>query len=230
MASKPAPQETVYVYEAPVRLWHWINAFAILALCVTGYLIGKPLPAIGGEPYDHFLFGKIRFIHFASGQILVVSFALRVYWAFVGNIHARELFHVPVTRAPFWKEVFYELKCYMLMKKSTRTYAGHNPLAQVSIHLLFVWTIVFMMVTGLALYGEGEGPGLIHRLFTSWVIPLFGASQNVHTWHHLGMWVMISFIIVHIYAAVRDDILSRHSSISSMISGWKTFKGDDRPR
>ena len=32
-----------YVYEAPVRLWHWINAACILVLAVTGYLIGSPL-------------------------------------------------------------------------------------------------------------------------------------------------------------------------------------------
>ena len=31
---------SVYVYEAPVRLWHWVNAAAIMTLCVTGYLIG----------------------------------------------------------------------------------------------------------------------------------------------------------------------------------------------
>ena len=29
-------QTSVYVYEVPVRLWHWINAAAILILCVTG--------------------------------------------------------------------------------------------------------------------------------------------------------------------------------------------------
>ncbi len=36
--------EKVYVYEAPVRLWHWINMLAILVLAITGYLIGNPLP------------------------------------------------------------------------------------------------------------------------------------------------------------------------------------------
>ena len=27
---------SVYVYEAPVRLWHWVNAFAVVTLIVTG--------------------------------------------------------------------------------------------------------------------------------------------------------------------------------------------------
>jgi Ni/Fe-hydrogenase 1 B-type cytochrome subunit len=32
----------VYVYEAPVRLWHWVTVVAMIALFATGYLIGKP--------------------------------------------------------------------------------------------------------------------------------------------------------------------------------------------
>ena len=26
-----------------------------------------------------------------------------------------------------------------------------------------------------------------------WVIPLFGQSQDVHTWHHFGMWMIVIF-------------------------------------
>lgn len=217
-------EEAVYVYEAPVRLWHWINALAILVLAVSGFLIGSPPPALGGEASDHFLFGTIRFAHFAAGQVLVVGFLFRLYWSFVGNAHAREIFRVPVTRLAYWREVLHEIRWYAMMEARPKRYVGHNPLAQISMHLLFVWGIAFMMVTGLALYGEGEGPGLIHSLFTSWVIPLFGSSQDVHTWHHLGMWVIVVFVIIHIYAAIREDIMSRQSIVSSMISGWRTFK------
>ena len=27
----------------PVRAYHWINAIALVALCITGYLIGSPV-------------------------------------------------------------------------------------------------------------------------------------------------------------------------------------------
>ena len=37
---------SVYVYEAPVRLWHWVNATAILILCLTGWFIGSPPPSM----------------------------------------------------------------------------------------------------------------------------------------------------------------------------------------
>ena len=42
------PLTDVYVYEAPVRLWHWVTVLCITVLGVTGYFISAPLPAIGG--------------------------------------------------------------------------------------------------------------------------------------------------------------------------------------
>ena len=39
-------QTAVYVYEAPLRLWHWITVACITVLCITGYFIGSPLPTM----------------------------------------------------------------------------------------------------------------------------------------------------------------------------------------
>ena len=36
------PIEPVYVYEAPVRFWHWAQAVVFFLLCITGFLIGWP--------------------------------------------------------------------------------------------------------------------------------------------------------------------------------------------
>ena len=224
-------EEAVYVYQAPVRLWHWVNAIAIVALCVTGYFIGSPLPSVHGEASDSFLFGWIRYIHFSAAYILIVGFLLRVYWAFVGNHHARQIFIPRVWTAAFWKELGHEIMWYAMIAKQPMKYVGHNPLATLVMHIMFVWGIVFMIFTAimtfLILWLAGMGSWQ-YNLFSSWLIPLFGQSQDVHSWHHLGMWVIICFAIIHIYAAVREDIMSRQSIISSMFSGWRTFR-DDKP-
>ncbi|NBC35226.1 Ni/Fe-hydrogenase, b-type cytochrome subunit [Novosphingobium sp. FSY-8] len=222
-------EQAVYVYEAPIRIWHWINAAAIIVLCISGYLIGSPPTSIGGEPSLHYQFGWIRFFHFAAGQLLAVGMVMRFWWSFVGNAHAREIFRPPLTSKAFWLGVLHEMRWYAMMESAPRKYVGHNPLAVISMHLLFVWGGLFMIITGFALYGEGQGPGWIHSLFTGPVLWLFGNnSQTIHTWHHLGMWVIVCFVIVHIYAAVREDIMSRQSIISSMISGWRSFR-DTKP-
>jgi Ni/Fe-hydrogenase 1 B-type cytochrome subunit len=221
-------QAAVYVYEAPVRLWHWVNALAIVILAISGYLIGSPLPTLSGEASAHYQMGYLRFAHFASGEVLAVGLLGRLYWATVGNHHSRQMFLPSISSRRWWAEVFHEAKWYAFIAKSPKKYIGHNPLATLAMHT-FLWSLVFMIFTGFALYGEGEGIGSWQfKLFSSWIIPLFGNSQWLHTYHHLVMWAIVVFVIVHVYAAVREDIMSRQSIVSTMISGWRTFK-DNTP-
>ncbi len=228
MRFSPQAQEAIYVYEMPVRIWHWVNATAIIVLMVTGYLIAKPLPTMPGEASDHFLMGYIRFTHFAAAYIFAIGFLARLYWAWWGNHHARQLFKLPILRKNFWSEALFELRWYLFLEPEPRKYAGHNPLAQMVMFTVLVFNTIFMIVTGFALYSEGEGKGGWADTLFGWVIPMMGQSQDVHTWHHLGMWVMVLFMMTHIYVAIREDIMSRQSLISTMISGWRMFK-DNRP-
>lgn len=216
--------KSVYVYEAPVRVWHWINALAITVLGVTGYFIGSPLPTMPGEASDHFVMGYIRFAHFAAGYLLAVGLLGRIYWAIVGNHHAREMFWVPIFQRAYWIEVLGMLKWYAFLTERPGRYVGHNPLARFAMVFSFLLTAVFMVLTGFALYAEGSQAGSWQDKLFGWIIPLFGQSQDVHTLHHLGLWVLLSFVIVHVYAAIREDIMGRSSVISTMISGYRTFK------
>ena len=216
--------KSVYVYEAPVRLWHWVNALAISVLALTGYFIGSPLPTQPGEASAHFLLGYIRFAHFAAGYVLAVGLLGRIYWACVGNHHARELFWVPIFQASYWRDLGGMLKWYAFLAPRPGRFVGHNPLARFAMVFGFVLVTLFMIVTGFALYGEGAQMGSWQQRLFGWVIPLFGQSQDVHTWHHLGLWALVIFVILHVYAAIREDIMGRSSVVSTMISGHRTFK------
>ena len=216
--------KAVYVYEAPVRLWHWVNALAITVLAVTGYFIGSPLPTQPGEASANYLMGYIRFAHFASGYVLAVGLIGRIYWAFVGNHHARELFTLPILTPAYWREVIIMLKWYAFLIPQPSQYVGHNPMARLAMFCGYFLFSIFMVFTGFALYGEGAQAGSWQERLFGWVIPLFGQSQDVHTWHHLGMWGMVIFVTLHVYAAIREDIMGRQSIISTMVSGWRTFK------
>ncbi len=227
MAATTLP-DRIYVYEKPVRLWHWVNAAAILVLAVTGWFIASPPVVTSGEASDHFLMGYIRFAHFSAGYVLAVGLIGRVYWAYAGNHYARELFMPRVASKDWWEGLLHEVLWYLFLVKEPRKHAGHNPLAGLAMFLFYVLGSAFMVVTGFALYGEGLGEGSwADRLF-GWVIPLFGESQDVHTWHHLGMWYLVVFAIIHIYVAVREQIMSRQSVTSTMIDGWRVWK-DGRP-
>jgi Ni/Fe-hydrogenase 1 B-type cytochrome subunit len=221
------PLTPIYVYEAPVRLWHWVNALAIVVLAVSGYFIGRPLPTLPGEASDNFLLGYIRFAHFAAGYIFAVFFVLRVYWAIVGNKYAREIFIVPFSllTAKFWKGLINDVLFYLYIKKEPGSYEGHNPLAAVAMFFMYLLGTVWMILSGFALYGEGAGMASWQfRFFTSWLQPLVGDSQQLHTFHRLGMWYLIIFSLAHMYMVVRQDVFTKETIISTMVNGWRVQK------
>ena len=227
--SYPALTQTpVYVYEKPVRLWHWINALALVVLAVTGYLIGNPPVVTGGEASDHYLFGYIRFTHFSAGYVLAIGMAGRAYWALVGNQYAHRLFVPEVYSRTWWQGVWHEILWYLFLVPEARKHVGHNPLAGLAIFVFFVLGSLFMIVTGFALYGQGLGAGSWADRGFGWVIPLLGGSQATHSWHHLGMWYLVVFTMTHVYIVIREQYVSRQSMTGTMLDGWRVWK-DDRP-
>ena len=153
-------------------------------------------------------------------------FLLRVYWAFVGNKYSRQIFCLPVTNRTWWWGMLYEFKWYAFLVKDPKKYIGHNPLAHVAM-FSFMLFLVFMMV---------QRHGAVFRRARASTAGNTGCSascsrssrtaRTLHTLHHLGMWAIVVFVIVHIYAAVREDILSRQSMISSIVSGERLFRDD----
>lgn len=216
---------SVYVYEAPVRIWHWLNALCIAVLAITGYLIASPLTSVSGEASDNFLMGYIRFIHFAAGYVFAVAFMVRIYWALAGNPYARQIFTLPLFNAKWWGDMLHELRWFLFLAKQPRKFVGHNPVAHIIMFFGNTVSGLIMIATGFALYGEGALEGhWSHTLFTGWIVPLLGQSQDVHTWHHLVTWAILCFVILHVYAAIRENIMSRQSTLSTMISGYRTFR------
>lgn len=218
----------VYVFEAPVRIWHWLHTLSILVLAATGYLIANPLPSLSGEASDHFLMGNVRLIHFIAAYVFAIGFAVRIYWALVGNRYAREIFYLPIWRKSWWSDLWYELRSHLFLTREQRKTLGHNALARIAMFFLNTLTTLFLIVTGFALYGEGLGSGSWADRAFGWITPILGGSEATHNWHNLAMWVLLTFVVIHVYMAIRADIVGRTSSISTIVGGWRLFK-DDQP-
>jgi Ni/Fe-hydrogenase 1 B-type cytochrome subunit len=216
--------KAVYVYEAPVRLWHWVTVLAMIGLFVTGYLIGKPLPSVGGEASDHYVMGYVRMIHFICAYVFAIGFVGRIYWYFAGNRWARQLFTPALFSGRFWGGLVHQLKFYLFLTDEPRAYVAHNPLANLAMFLMFALLGLWMIVSGFALYSEGLGIDSWAGKMFGWVFSVVGQSQTVHTFHRLGMWIMLTFALIHIYMAFREDILSRQGIVSSMVNGYRYFK------
>ena len=211
--------QRVYVWEQPVRWFHGINGVAIVALGVTGWLITHP-PALmtSGEAWSSFWFGKVRFVHFLSGYVLLANFLVRLYWAFAGNKYASWRNFLPLTKAQV-RQVWEVLKVDILQSSDKPVHAlGHNAVAYFTYAGTGLLT-VFQVVTGFALMAP-TSQWWFPRLF-NWVVPLFGSEGTVRTYHYAGMWLFIIFVFIHIYLVFYHDYVEGHGVLSSIIGGWK---------
>jgi Ni/Fe-hydrogenase 1 B-type cytochrome subunit len=218
-ASPPTSFQRVYVWELPIRFYHWLNALCILVLTATGFVIADP-PALtsASEASYSYWFGTTRFIHFASAYVFVCNFALRVYWGFVGNQYANWRNFLPLRFAQL-REVADVVRVDLLQSSHKNIVSvGHNALAYLTYLVLFLVSL-FQVASGFALYA-GMSEAWFPQWFT-WMVPLFGGDAAVRQWHHLATWFFIVFTIVHVYLVFYHDYVEGHGVLSSMAGGWK---------
>jgi len=215
----PVEYRRVYVWEMPVRAYHWINAITLVLLCITGYLIGRPVKlGTAAEAYQQYWFGWARFLHFAAAWVYIFNFWARIYWGFVGNKYAKWSNFFPLKK---WQrqEIADVIKTDVLQTKMHGTIStGHNSLAAFIYFFTFL-AFCFQMVTGLALYSSMSSSWMAHMF--GWVVPLMGGEMGVRFWHHAFMWFFIAFTIVHVYLAFYHDYIEGRGTISSIVGGWK---------
>jgi Ni/Fe-hydrogenase 1 B-type cytochrome subunit len=209
----------VYVWEQPVRWFHWINAATVIVLGATGWLIANP-PAFmsASEASFSYWFGEVRFIHFAAAYVFTANFAFRLYWSIVGNKYAKWRNFFPLRRAQI-RQIGDVLKVDILQstKKPVHT-VGHNSMAYFTYAGTGLLT-VFQVVSGFALYAP-MSESWFPALFT-WVTPLFGSEFSLRIFHYAGLWAFVVFTIIHVYLVFYHDYVEGHGVLSSMVGGWK---------
>jgi len=217
--------QRVYVWEFPVRLYHWVNALCVVVLIASGYVIGNPVTIeYAEEAYQQYWFGTVRMLHFAAAYIFFFNFLVRIYWGFVGNRYARWHNFIP-HRAEHFREIRDVLRVDILQTEPKSIVSvGHNALAGFIYFLSFL-VFLFQAVTGFALYSSMSTAWLPH-LFT-WVVPLMGGDFAVRQWHHAFLWFFVVFVIVHVYLVFYHDYVEGRGTTSSIVGGWKFEKKAD---
>jgi Ni/Fe-hydrogenase 1 B-type cytochrome subunit len=214
----------VYLWGWPIRATHWTAVAAFIVLIVTGFYIGRPYFITTGEASEHYFMGTVRLLHFLAAGVMVACGIIRVYWLFAGNRFERWRALFPVRRQD-WINLWKQMKYYLLIHpESAPHYLGHNPLQQLSYTALYA-AVVLQIVTGFALYAQ-SAPGGAWYTLTGWVVPLLGGMQIVRFIHHVLTWVFLIFIPVHIYLAIRAELLEHTGTISSIVSGGRFVRSD----
>ncbi|MBF0286893.1 MAG: Ni/Fe-hydrogenase, b-type cytochrome subunit [SAR324 cluster bacterium] len=226
MEQKGPSRVTFYVWQLPVRLFHWINALCIVLLIITGYLIGNPVALQNSqEAHMGHWFGTVRLIHFAAAYVFLFAWIYRIIYAFMGNQYARWTNYLPLSQKQWdeFKDVI-AIDIFMMVEERKIHSPGHNSVACLS-YLFLGLASVFQIASGFGLLAP-MSEWWIADLFT-WIVPMMDGDTNVRFWHHLMMWFFVIFTMVHVYIVAFHDYVEARGTTSSMIGGWKFVEEKD---
>jgi Ni/Fe-hydrogenase 1 B-type cytochrome subunit len=209
----------VRVWDLPVRLVHWLIVFSILVLSVTGFLIGDPVFRFAGTSY---WVTWDKAIHMVTAYIFIALILARVIWMFRSpNRWCRWTEWIPTTKAR-WSLLVPSLRYYLFLDREGPPVVGHNPLAGMAYTVLYLMFGIEIL-TGVTLWGvQGEGWA---ASLTGWLIPLV-SLQTIRFIHHMIMWLIVAFLVHHVYSAMLLDRVEKSGVNSSIFSGFKFLPKD----
>jgi Ni/Fe-hydrogenase 1 B-type cytochrome subunit len=209
-------REYVYSWSVTERIVHWVIALAVAVLTLTGFYIHWPFIE-GGAPGGVDVMAWMRFSHFVAAYALILGLIVRVYLAFASLFDAdwrdfglwRNLRNIPDI-----------VGYYMFLKPSHKEYRRYNPL-QALTYFFWLFLILFLTLTGFALYR-----GRIFGVFSAtesfgWVNTLLGGESYTRIWHYLAMWVFLITVAVHVYMAAMTAWTNRDHTFRAIITGYK---------
>ncbi len=210
-----------YVWDLVVRLTHWIIMLSMILLAVTGVYIGRPWSAPSGPATQHFLTGWVRVLHFYGAIVFSLAVLSRIAWMLVGPRRSNWRQFIPTSKRRLrdLKETF---RFYTFFRDRPPRTLGHNPLAGASYIAVFGLYVV-MIASGLALYSISSHSYM--QLF-QFLLPLFHGAQWARWIHHVTMWLLIGFVVHHVYSAMLTSRVEKNGTIDSMFSGYKFLPKD----
>lgn len=228
-SSNPNEWVRINIWSATLRFQHWANMALIVIMSMSGYYIMNPFfgPAAETGHDVGYLMGWVRLIHYVSAYLwlglgfsrLVLSFTAKdrqLRWRSLWPLNSRE------DVKGLWGTIQY----YLFLKKEGPLYLAHNPLQQFAYTGIYVMCLI-QMLSGIVLYG------LYNQTDWFWVIvayPMHWMGVSIiRMIHALIMFVLWSFVIVHVYLATRADALERHGGVSSMVNGGVWLRRGAKP-
>ena len=205
------------------RLWHWMNAAAIVVLFMTGLNISNAHRHLywgeyGFDARDAWL-DVIRFPGWATipqhyNLALARDWHITMAWPFgvgllfiwiamLANGHfCRDLMTAPRDWTP---------RALIASIKAHGGTAGHryNPVQKILYGMVFGLLLPMMVFTGLAI---SPGFGAV----APWLVDILGGRQSARSLHFIAAWGIFGFVVIHLALA-----LAKWRLILAMITGGK---------
>jgi thiosulfate reductase cytochrome b subunit len=200
----------VYIYKTFERFWHWNQAALIIFLAITGFEVHGSIHLFGYEAAVTF--------HRVASYLLLGLIVFAIFWHFTTGEWKQYL--------PTTKNIREQIRYYSQGIFKNEPHPGKktglqklNPL-QVWVYLGFKILIIPVMVVSGLLY-------MFHKQIDANDIVVISEFnlEWIALWHTLGAWLLVSFIIVHVYMTTTGH--SVVSNIKAMITGYEEQEDDE---
>ncbi|MFW2331490.1 MAG: Ni/Fe-hydrogenase, b-type cytochrome subunit [Nitrospinota bacterium] len=203
---------------------HWILAISVLMLGITGFMIANPPSNFNyTEAYQTYIMGKTRLIHFSFAGLALASVIIRFYLAFT-SLCSKDIMQF----LPTPSNVIGSMKLvqkYIVLKEPEDHYRFVNPLGGIGVFSIAT-ALLIMTVTGMLLYL----PGADHTIwgnFWNHSETFLGSQQQVRLIHHMTMYLLGLFVVIHVYMQFWKNTNYLDSDMSSIIGGYKLFRKEE---
>jgi thiosulfate reductase cytochrome b subunit len=144
--------------------------------------------------------------HFFFAWVLVINGLCYVAYAFVSRHFSRDL--APTKKD--WRSIGQSIKDHIRFRHPTGEQAKRYNVLQKLTYLLVIFGLLpFVILMGLAMSPR------LDSLFAGWV-DLFGGRQSARTLHFIAAWLLVLFVLVHVFEVI---ITGFWNHLRSMITG-----------
>ena len=191
----------IYIYKRYERFWHWSQALLIIVMMITGFEIHGSYTLLG--------FRKAVDAHTIAAWTLLVIWAFTIFWQFTTGEWRQ---YVPSMKNVSAMVLYYTVGIFKEMPHPFRktTVQKHNPLQRLTYLAVLTLLSPLIWISGwlYLFYGDWAAWGL-GGLKLEWVA----------TAHTLGAFLMLAFLISHIYLATTGH--KWNSQLKAMVTGWE---------
>lgn len=204
------------LYSLHERIWHWIQAAALILLLLTGLAIHYPAQFnILGT------MGRAVSWHSGIGLFLIVNAFLGLFY----HLTAEKYHHYLPRMDDFTEGAIRQARFYLygIFKGEPHPYdvdARHklNPLQKLTYLALLNILLPFQVVTGALMWGANRWPELFVRA---------GGLKVLGPAHTLGSYLFAAFLIAHLYLSTTGK--TPVALLRAMITGWEEPRDGEPP-
>lgn len=220
-----------------MRIVHWLNVICMVVAVITGLYIGHPYyqSFIADPAVDKYVMAWNRWGHFIVAIIFDVTAILIAYLYFFSR------FEKPYKKLiPTWTNIkeFFEVFLNLITFNRRKNFdSSHSDSYNIVFFTIFHLLLVFMLLSGLQLYVHGLAsgissigawwPAMLH-LATDWTLEVFGGNMGVRIAHHTSMYLILVWVMCHIYYQVWRTIFWREGDISIVVGGSKFVREEEK--